>query len=155
MKAAADAELAALVASVAFRLPAMPHTELLAVLADVAKCDGAVDPGEVRVVREVALAIGADPDAWPAIAAELGLAGQGAGRAPAAGPGAPDPHAVLGVGRGASPAEIQAAYRKLVSDYHPDRVANLPREFQQVAHDKMTEINAAYAALRREREAPR
>ncbi|MGB8221939.1 MAG: hypothetical protein WCF10_05090 [Polyangiales bacterium] len=31
--------------------------------------------------------------------------------------------------------------------YHPDKVANLPEEFQQLAHQKTIEIREAYEAL--------
>ena len=58
-------------------------------------------------------------------------------------------HAVFGVGPEATRQELQAAYRSLVAQYHPDRVANLAPEFQEVAHDKMTEINAAWEDLKR------
>jgi hypothetical protein len=53
-----------------------------------------------------------------------------------------DPHAVLGVQPGASPAEVAAAYRRLAKEWHPD-VAGAA-----AAVARMAEINAAYAALR-------
>jgi curved DNA-binding protein CbpA len=44
--------------------------------------------------------------------------------------------------------EIQAAYRKKVAQYHPDRVAHLPSEFQELAHQKLLEINGARERLK-------
>jgi hypothetical protein len=58
---------------------------------------------------------------------------------------------VLGVAEGASMVEITAAYRKLALTYHPDKVANFPREVREFADHKMKEINAAYAQLSRQR----
>ena len=59
------------------------------------------------------------------------------------------PHEVLGVDRGASAEEISSAYRKLVQQYHPDRVADLGPELREVAEQRMKEINAAYEELKR------
>ncbi len=63
-------------------------------------------------------------------------------------PSEPDPHEVLQVPRGADSDTIRSAYRKLASQYHPDRVANLGPEFRALAEEKMKGINAAYAKLR-------
>jgi DnaJ-domain-containing protein 1 len=70
------------------------------------------------------------------------------GRQPGAG-GAWDPWTVLGVARGASRDEIGSAYRELMKRYHPDRVADLGPELQDVAHEKTVEIQRAYDELTR------
>jgi DnaJ-class molecular chaperone len=51
-----------------------------------------------------------------------------------------------GVARSAE--ELSAAYRNLAQMYHPDKVAGLAPEFQELADRRMKEINAAYALLR-------
>jgi DnaJ-class molecular chaperone len=58
-----------------------------------------------------------------------------------------DPYAVLGVGHGASRAEITRAYRTQMKRYHPDRVDDLGEELQRVAHEKTLEIQRAYQQL--------
>ena len=76
-------------------------------------------------------------------------------RARLAGPAAPrrttrsgwDPYAVLGVRAGVTPDELTRAYRAQMKKYHPDRVADLPAEFQDLAHQKAIEIQRAYAEL--------
>ena len=54
-----------------------------------------------------------------------------------------DPYEVLGVDRNASDDEIKNAYRKLAKKYHPDLNPG-----DEVAAEKMNEVNAAYDAIR-------
>lgn len=56
---------------------------------------------------------------------------------------------VLGVPRGAGEDEIRAAYHRLSLQYHPDRVASLAPEFQELAARKFREITEAYNLLLR------
>jgi len=58
-----------------------------------------------------------------------------------------DPHTVLGVQPGASREEVRAAYRRLVAQYHPDKVTHLGREFQDLAHRRLLQIQRAYQHL--------
>ncbi len=58
------------------------------------------------------------------------------------GPAVRDPHEVLGVGRGASDAELKTAFRRLAAQHHPDRNPGDP-----AAHDRFTELNQAYQIL--------
>jgi DnaJ like chaperone protein len=51
---------------------------------------------------------------------------------------------VLGVSAKASPEEIREAYRKLIAQYHPDKVASLGPEIREVAHRKSQQITEAY-----------
>lgn len=63
-----------------------------------------------------------------------------------------DPYAVLGMAEDASMAEIDAAYRRKMSDYHPDKVANAAAEIKALAETRAREINAAYEAIRKRRQ---
>jgi hypothetical protein len=58
-----------------------------------------------------------------------------------------DPYVVLGIKRDASVEEIRAAYRREIVSCHPDKVAHLGDEFQELAKTKAQEINRAYAVL--------
>ena len=58
-----------------------------------------------------------------------------------------NPYAVLGVEHGASRDEITHAYREQMKRYHPDRVAGLGEELQQLAHRKAIDIQRAYDEL--------
>ncbi len=57
------------------------------------------------------------------------------------------PHEILGVLPDASKKEIQAAYRQAVKNYHPDRVAHLGKELQDLANKKFIEIKEAYNTM--------
>ena len=56
---------------------------------------------------------------------------------------------VLSVSPDASLAEIKKAYRKLVKEYHPDKLASgsVPEEYIAFANQKIREINEAYEYL--------
>jgi hypothetical protein len=56
----------------------------------------------------------------------------------------------LGVAKGASAEEISAAYKYLARTHHPDKVANLEPEVREYSEQRMKEINAAYAELKRQ-----
>ena len=57
------------------------------------------------------------------------------------------PHDVFGLSLSASQEEIDAKYRELVQQYHPDKVAHLGEDLQRLAHEKMLEITEAYRKL--------
>ena len=58
-----------------------------------------------------------------------------------------DPYKILCLERGASKQEIKAAYKRLASQYHPDKVQHLGKEFQELAHKKFIAIQKAYDTL--------
>jgi DnaJ like chaperone protein len=64
-----------------------------------------------------------------------------------------DAYEVLGVSRDASDAEVKKAYRRLMSQHHPDKLASkgLPEEMMQLAKEKTQEIKAAYEQIKKSR----
>jgi len=62
-------------------------------------------------------------------------------------------YAVLGCSRSDSVEQIKKQYRKLVFEYHPDKIMSkgLPDEFMKLAHDKFREIQEAYEYIKQER----
>ncbi len=57
---------------------------------------------------------------------------------------------VLGVSSDASDAEVKRAYRRLLSQHHPDKLVSkgLPEEMMKVASQKTHEIRQAYERIR-------
>ena len=56
---------------------------------------------------------------------------------------------VFGLPEDASDAQIDRAYRKLMGQYHPDRVAGAAPDLQKIAEQKSREINAAYDRIQK------
>lgn len=84
----------------------------------------------------------------------------GAGPAGAAGPGAAsmqtrldDAYTALGVDADASDADVKRAYRRLVSENHPDKLAarGVPESLRQIAEERTRELNVAYDLIKESR----
>lgn len=62
-------------------------------------------------------------------------------------------YAHLGLQSGASEAEVKKAYRKLVSQYHPDKLVSrgLPEEMMAMAKARVRDINTAYEQIKKAR----
>jgi DnaJ like chaperone protein len=60
---------------------------------------------------------------------------------------------IIGVSPQANDDEVKAAYKKLVMEYHPDKLMSkgVPEDFIKFANDKMAEINNSYDQIRKER----
>lgn len=61
-----------------------------------------------------------------------------------------DAYAALGITSDAGPAEVKRAYRKLISQNHPDKLAarGLPESMRPVAEERSRELNAAYDLIK-------
>ena len=81
-----------------------------------------------------------------------GFAEAQAGASPPTQDNAP-PHwsSILEIPRDASADEIREAYRRLIGQYHPDKVAALGRELQVLAESKSKDITVAYQEALMER----
>jgi preprotein translocase subunit Sec63 len=55
-----------------------------------------------------------------------------------------DPYRVLGLTEDATDAEVDLAYRRLIAQYHPDRLAGAAAELRRQAEGRARELNAAY-----------
>jgi DnaJ-domain-containing protein 1 len=58
-----------------------------------------------------------------------------------------DPYQILSIPTSSSQETIRSAYRSRMKEYHPDKVAHLGEELQELAHRKVLEIQKAYQQL--------
>lgn len=74
-----------------------------------------------------------------------------AGRA--AGVSLDDAYAILNIQSTASDSEVKRAYRRLMSQHHPDKLVakGLPEEMMKLAEEKTHEIRTAYERIRKDR----
>lgn len=56
-------------------------------------------------------------------------------------------YAILEINDDALPIDIRAAYKKRISEYHPDKVEQLGAKIKQLAEEETRLINQAYAML--------
>lgn len=116
--------------------------------------DGQVHPAEHAMLVRVARRLGLAETDVARLEALLRAAAGGAA------PGGPPPqqriddaYTALGVSPESSASEIKKAYRKLMSENHPDRLASkgLPEGMRTIAERRAREINVAYDLLRKAR----
>lgn len=60
-----------------------------------------------------------------------------------------DPYQELEISSPASQEEIKGAYKKMMGKYHPDKVSHLGKELQELAHQKVLDIQKAYKELKK------
>jgi len=130
---------------------------LLDMLLDIVYAEGELTAPKLGIVRKLCWSLGVHERELSALAAMkgYGFAGHRGAyeqphRAPSA-PSGPDPYAVLGLEPEASEREIKRAYRKLISQHHPDKLGDVPEELKRRAEERAREINAAYEKIRAER----
>lgn len=123
-----------------------------------ASADGRVHPSEHAMLVRIARRLGLTERDVAQL--EALLRASGAGSAGAWGPGAAtrqsrldDAYTALGLTSDASDADVKRAYRRLVSENHPDKLGarGMPESMRQVAEERTREINVAYDLIKESR----
>lgn len=117
----------------AARLPLFDIEDVFSFLVSVGEADGPLSQGERRVLGQIADGMGL---IFEPVGAPMG--GMAIGAA----------YEVFGLPVGASFEDVKIAYRALLKDYHPDRVATMPVGFRQCASQKTMEIQQANEVIR-------
>lgn len=114
--------------------------------------DGRVDPAEHVMLVRIAQRLGLTETDVSQIEALLraAMGGPSATGGQASKDRLADAYAALGITADAKPAEIKRAYRKLMSQNHPDKLAarGLPESMRPVAEERSREINSAYDMIK-------
>lgn len=134
---------------------------VLDVVIETVLAEGNPPPEKMAILRQLAFAMRVSDMELMALMAMKGYAwnasgprGRGPGGnyvPPHRSSGGPDPYTVLGLQRDADERTIKRAYRKLMSEHHPDRLGDLPEDMRQRAQARASEINAAYDRIKAER----
>ncbi|OOZ34497.1 co-chaperone DjlA [Solemya velesiana gill symbiont] len=121
-----------------------------------AYADGRMDGAEEQSLLHICRRLGVPEFAFrrleKMIRAERHYAGAGRGRAapPPSKPTLNDAYAILNVNADATDAEVKKAYRRLMSQHHPDKLVakGLPEEMMKMATQKTHEIRQAYEQVK-------
>lgn len=128
----------------------------LEILLQAAYADGRVEAAEDRLMLRICEQLGVSEFEYRRlermVQAEAGSAGR-TGAGTAAGPSLEDAYAILGVKPDAADAEVKKAYRRSLSQHHPDKLVSkgLPEEMMKMAAHKTHEIKQAYEKVKQER----
>ena len=116
------------------------HTQMVDMLYQLAAVDQHLHEQEEAAIRSVSRILGLNDRQVDGIKAKYFDA-------------AGSHYEVLGIPASSSDDEVRKAYRELARKYHPDTVVSkgLPEEFVDFAHTRFKEIQAAYEAVKRER----
>ena len=115
--------------------------DLLGALFHIAMADGVFHPKEEEYLQNVSRIFGFGEAKYENIKAQH-IQG-----------GAQDPYTILGVTRDVPNRDLKSAYRKLIKEHHPDKLIaqGMPKEFIEIANEKLAAINTAYDKIAKER----
>ena len=171
---AADFPLDQVVSRFAHRIRRRRHLTLvfMEMMLGAAMADGVISPEEEAILLRVGQGLGLPSGQFQQIMRMLaaqarfardgasqqqwqqhGAGGGSAGAGSWSGAAVQQAYEVLGVSADASDAEIKRAYRKLMSQHHPDKLAakGVPPEMIRVATEKSAEITRAYDVIKKHR----
>ena len=137
---------------------------VLDVVIETVLAEGNPPPEKMAILRQLAFALRvSDMElmalmamkgyAWNATGSSRGYGSRGNGGyvPPQRNTQGPDPYTVLGIARTVDDRAVKRAYRKLISEHHPDRLGDLPEAMRRQAEARASEINAAYERIKAER----
>ena len=123
-----------------------------------AYADGKLDKSEEKMLLHICRKLGVPPDQLYRLEEMMRHGfGQHSRRtqAPhqASGMSLDDAYAIIGVGKDASDAEVKKAYRRMMSQHHPDKLVakGLPEEMVKDATEKTQQIRDAYEMIKASR----
>jgi DnaJ like chaperone protein len=123
-------------------------------LLEASLADGKLSPAELDVLKRACIVLRIPGNVFSAMLRARQVGGGSARGNYRARPNQvdalPQAYASLGLKTDATTQEIKRAYRKLVSQYHPDKLVSqgLPEEMMEMSKNRVREINAAYDKIK-------
>ncbi|MFW5431555.1 MAG: co-chaperone DjlA [Methylophilaceae bacterium] len=126
---------------------------LLTYLIVMALADGKLDSAEQTLLKSIAVRLGYSQSAFQQMLDMVLNQAHFAAGQPASSTALADAYKALGAKENQTDQEIKRAYRKLMSQYHPDKLIGqgLPEDMIAVATEKAKEIQLAYDLIKQQR----
>jgi DnaJ like chaperone protein len=126
---------------------------LLVYLIVMAFADGRLDPAEESLLRDIAKYLGYSQDMFQQLMAMVTNQTHFAGGQSSSASALEDAYKALGVSKENSDQEIKRAYRKLMSQYHPDKLMGqgMPEDMIAMATSQAQEVQTAYDMIKKSR----
>lgn len=126
---------------------------LLVYLITMALADGQVHPVEEALLADIAEQLGYTPTSFKQLMDMVLNQSHFEGGQPSTATSLEDAYKALGVTKDHTDQEIKRAYRKLISQYHPDKLIGqgLPADMIAMATEKAKEIQNAHDVIKRAR----
>jgi len=126
---------------------------LLVYLIVMAFADGYLDPAEESLLRDIAQYLGYSQEAFQHILAMVTNQSHFAGGQASTASSLEDAYKALGVSKESSDQEVKRAYRKLMSQYHPDKLMGqgMPEDMIKMATAQAQEVQVAYDLIKKNR----
>ena len=126
---------------------------LLVYLIAMATADGGIHPAEEGVLADIAARLGFDQATFRQLVDMVRNQAHFAAGQPSSEAALDDAYKALGVSKENTDQEIKRAYRKLISQYHPDKLIGqgLPEDMIALANEKAKEIQLAHDLIERHR----
>ena len=130
---------------------------LLVYLIVLALSDGRIDAAEESLLCEIAQQLGYSAEMFKRlmemVLSQAHFAGAGGGQ-PVTASALEDAYKALGVSQDSTDQEVKRAYRKLMSQYHPDKLMGqgLPEDMIAVATQQAQEVQVAYDLITKSRQ---
>ena len=126
---------------------------LLVYLIVMAFADGSLDPAEESLLKEIALHLGYSEEMFQNIMAMVINQTHFAGGKAATESSLDDAYKALGVSKENTDQEVKRAYRKLMSQYHPDKLMGqgMPEDMIAMATAQAQEVQIAYDLIKKSR----